>query len=62
MVNNERLEDAPGGVEDFYFAVVFAGFVLAVGGVVVSSVCVASWGLAVLAWGLAYFAVTNGDR
>jgi len=50
------------GVDLFHFAIAFAGLVLAIGGVVISSICVVSCGLLGLLWGMAYFAVNNGDN
>jgi hypothetical protein len=54
-------EGTRGGLDLFHFAVTFAGFVFAIGGVVISSTCVCCCGLVILAWGLAYFTANNED-
>ena len=50
------------GLDLFHFAVAAGGFFFAVGGAVLSSVCICVQGLALLAWGMAYFAVNNRDN
>jgi hypothetical protein len=46
----------------FHFAVASTGFFLAIGGVVLSSVSTAMWGVAIMVWGMAYFVAHNNDE
>jgi hypothetical protein len=56
-----RVEGVRGAVDLFHFAVGFAGFAFAAGGVVISSPCVGCMGLLLFAWGVAYFFVNNDE-
>jgi hypothetical protein len=61
MSNEDQDESTRSSLDVWHFAIVAAGFFVAAGGVVVSSVPVVLLGLVLLGWGLAYFFVNASE-
>jgi hypothetical protein len=59
MLNEEQDESTRSPLDVWHFAIAAAGFFVAAGGLVVSSVCVVFLGLVLMGWGLAYFFVNT---
>jgi len=61
MSNEDQDESSISSLDVWHFAIVAAGFFVAAGGVVVSSVPVVLLGLVLMGWGLGYFYINASE-
>ena len=61
MSNEDQDESTRSPLDVWHFAIVAAGFFVAAGGVVVSSVPVVLFGLVLMGWGLGYFFINASE-
>jgi hypothetical protein len=59
MSNDDHDESTRSPLDVWHFAIAAAGFFVAAGGVVISSVCVVFLGLLLMGWGLGYFLINT---